>query len=62
LFTKAARIPIAAYWKLSANDVEGNYHTQNAQLFAADVARLSGGDLTVDVVPADFTRAEAQRI
>jgi TRAP-type C4-dicarboxylate transport system substrate-binding protein len=50
-------------WKFSANDIEGNYHTENAQLFAADVERLSGGDLTIDVVSgaALLKRSELKR-
>ncbi len=39
----------AATWDMSAHDVDDNYHTKNARLFAAEVEKLSGGDLKIDV-------------
>ncbi len=40
----------ATEWTMSAHAPDGNYHTQNAVQFAADVARLSDGELTINVV------------
>lgn len=40
----------ATEWTMSAHAPDGNYHTQNAVQFAEDVARLSDGDLTINVV------------
>ncbi|ANG98713.1 hypothetical protein A8A54_19080 [Brucella pseudogrignonensis] len=47
----------------SANDVEANFHTQNARLFAEDVARISDGALNVNVVSGSalLSRAELKR-
>lgn len=39
----------AATWDMSCHDVEDNYHTKNARLFAAEVEKLSGGDLKIDI-------------
>jgi TRAP-type C4-dicarboxylate transport system substrate-binding protein len=39
----------AATWDMSCHDVEDNYHTKNARLFAADVEKFSGGDLKIDI-------------
>jgi len=41
---------LAEEWTMSAHAPDGNYHTQNAVLFAEDVARLSEGELTINVV------------
>lgn len=40
----------ATEWTMSAHAPDGNYHTQNAVQFAEDVARLSEGELTINVV------------
>ncbi|MEP3346073.1 MAG: TRAP transporter substrate-binding protein [Litoreibacter sp.] len=40
----------AETWQMSADAPDGNYLTQNIRAFADDVARLSGGDLEIDVV------------
>ncbi len=40
----------ATEWTMSAHAPDGNYHTQNAVQFAADVARLSEGELTINVI------------
>jgi TRAP-type C4-dicarboxylate transport system substrate-binding protein len=39
----------ATTWDMSCHDVDDNYHTKNARLFAAEVEKLSGGDLKIDV-------------
>ena len=39
----------AASWDMSCHDVDDNYHTKNARVFAAEVEKLSGGDLKIDV-------------
>lgn len=46
-------LPFAAMadtWQMSAHAPDGNYLTQTARAFAEDVARLSDGELTIDVV------------
>lgn len=40
----------AETWKMSADAPDGNYLTQNIRAFAEDVARLSEGELDIDVV------------
>ena len=45
-FTQGA---YAASWEMSCHDVDENYHTKNARQFAAEVEKLSGGDLKIDV-------------
>ncbi|MDB6178712.1 TRAP transporter substrate-binding protein [Paracoccus sp. Z330] len=40
----------AETWKMSADAPDGNYLTQNIRAFADDVARLSGGELEIEVV------------
>lgn len=40
----------AETWKMSADAPDGNYLTQNIRAFADDVARLSDGALSIDVV------------
>lgn len=40
----------AETWKMSADAPDGNYLTQNIRAFAEDVARLSDGELEIDVV------------
>lgn len=40
---------MAETWQMSAHDPDGNFHTENVKLFAADVAGKSGGALTLDV-------------
>ncbi len=42
----------AESWQFSANDPDSNFHTLNARLFAEDVARLSNGEMTIEVVPS----------
>lgn len=49
-FASMAAPVLAEEWTMSAHAPDGNYHTQNAVLFAEDVARLSGGELTINVV------------
>jgi TRAP-type C4-dicarboxylate transport system substrate-binding protein len=53
----------AETWQFSANDIDANFHTENARLFAEDVARLSGGDMTIEVVSgaALLSRADLRR-
>lgn len=50
-------------WQFSSNEIDSNYHAQNARLFAEDVARLSNGALTIDVVSnaALLSRTELKR-
>ncbi|MBB3995844.1 TRAP-type C4-dicarboxylate transport system substrate-binding protein [Sulfitobacter undariae] len=46
-------LPLAASaetWQMSAHAPDGNYLTQTARSFAEDVARLTDGALTIDVV------------
>jgi TRAP-type C4-dicarboxylate transport system substrate-binding protein len=45
-----AGIAHAETWKMSADAPDGNYLTQNIRAFADDVARLSDGELEIDVV------------
>ncbi|MEP0189959.1 MAG: TRAP transporter substrate-binding protein [Erythrobacter sp.] len=54
---------VAEEWTMSAHAPDGNYHTQNAVTFAEDVARLSDGELTINVVPnsALLKRPELKR-
>lgn len=54
---------LAENWKFSANDIDTNYHTVNARAFADDVARLSDGDMTLEVVSgaALLSRGELKR-
>ncbi|SNT73760.1 TRAP transporter substrate-binding protein [Paracoccus seriniphilus] len=40
----------AETWKMSADAPDGNYLTQNIRAFAEDVARLSDGELEIEVV------------
>lgn len=53
----------AETWQFSANDIDTNFHTENARLFADDVARLSGGEMTIEVVSgaALLGRSELKR-
>ncbi|MEX3314426.1 TRAP transporter substrate-binding protein [Sulfitobacter sp. PS-8MA] len=46
----AAGMAHAETWKMSADAPDGNYLTQNIRAFADDVARLSDGELEIDVV------------
>lgn len=40
---------LAETWQMSAHDPDGNFHTENVKMFAADVAEKSGGALELDV-------------
>ena len=53
----------AESWKFSANDIDTNYHTINARAFADDVARISDGAMTLEVVSgaALLGRSELKR-
>jgi TRAP-type C4-dicarboxylate transport system substrate-binding protein len=49
----AFALPTAIFaetWQMSAHAPDGNYLTQTARSFADDVARLTDGELTIDVV------------
>lgn len=61
--TTTALPALAEEWTMSAHAPDGNYHTQNAVQFAEDVARLSEGDLTINVVSSSalLKRAELKR-
>jgi TRAP-type C4-dicarboxylate transport system substrate-binding protein len=41
----------AETWRMSVENPDGNYHTENAKLFAEDVARASKGSLEIRVHP-----------
>lgn len=43
-------VAFAEEWNMSIHEPDGNYHTQNAVIFAKDVARLSEGELTIKIV------------
>lgn len=38
-------------WLMSVENPDGNYHTENAKQFAADVAAATGGELKIEVHP-----------
>lgn len=46
----SAGLAHAETWKMSADAPDGNYLTKNIRAFAEDVARLSEGELEIDVV------------
>lgn len=58
-----AGVAQAETWKMSADAPDGNYLTQNIRAFAEDVARLSEGELDIDVVSNSvlLKRAELKR-
>ena len=65
-FVAGLTLAVTAYaetWQFSANDPDSNFHTQNARLFAEDVARLSDGEMTIEVIPgaALLGRSELKR-
>lgn len=61
--TSFAFVVQAEEWTMSTHAPDGNFHTQNAVKFAEDVARLSDGELTINITSnsALLKRAELKR-
>jgi TRAP-type C4-dicarboxylate transport system substrate-binding protein len=55
-----ASLAHAETWQMSADAPDGNYLTQNVRAFADDVARLSNGELEIDVVSNSVLLARAE--